>query len=225
MGVSIGDILPMAVIVASSPIQIIAILVLLSSARGTSAAPAFTFGWLLGLAVVGGVTLLLADPARADSRDEPSTVGAILQLALGLLLLFMAYRQWAKRPKGDEPPKSPKWMAGMESAGTAKAALIGFLLAAISPKITLFTISAAITIVQTGVSFGGAAIALAVFIAIASITVIVPVVWSLTAPRSAARALGGLHGWLVSNSAIVMTVLFLYFGANLIGKGISGLSI
>ncbi|HMM42285.1 MAG TPA: GAP family protein [Thermomicrobiales bacterium] len=79
-------------------------------------------------------------------------------------------------------------------------------------------------IAQTGVSAGGAAVALAVFIAIASITVIVPVVWSLAAPRSAARALGGLHGWLVANSAIVMTLLFLYFGANLIGKGISGLS-
>lgn len=223
MGVSIGDILPMAVAVASSPIQIIALLVILASPKAKTSAPAFVVGWVVGMVLIGGVTLLLIDPARADSRIEPSSVGAALQLALGLLLLFMAFRQWSKRPKGGEPPKSPKWMAGMESASPPKAAVIGAGLAAVNPKITLFTISAAVTIAQTGVSAANAVVALAVFIVIASISVIVPVLWYLIAPNSAGRALGGMQTWLVANSSVVIAVVLLLIGVNLIGKGVGGL--
>lgn len=223
MGVSIGETLPMAVAVACSPIQIIAILILLSSRRARSSAPAFVLGWVVGLAVLGGITLLLVDPARVDSRNAPSAVGAALQLALGVLLVLMAFRQWTGRPKGDASPKTPRWMAGMEDASPAKSAAIGAGLAAVNPKIALFTISAAITIAQTGVSVSDAVAALAVYIAIASITVLVPMVWYLLAPGGASRALGSLHSWLVTNSSVVIAVVLLLIGANLIGKGISGL--
>lgn len=220
---AIGEVLPMAVAVATSPIQIIAVLVLLFSARGRISGPAFLIGWLVGLVVVGGLTLLLADPARVDSRSEPSTVGSLLQIGLGVLLLVLAVRQWTGRPREGEQGKSPSWMEGLDSASPFKAALIGAALSGINPKIIVFTIAATLSIAQTGTSVSSAIVGLAVFIVLASLTVIIPVFWYLLAPTSASRVLGSWHGWLVANTAVVMTLLFLFFGVNLIGKGISGL--
>ncbi|MCO5177331.1 MAG: GAP family protein [Thermomicrobiales bacterium] len=220
---AIGEVLPMTVAVATSPIQIIAVLVLLFSARGRVSGPAFLVGWIVGLTAVGALTLLLADPARVKSSSEPSTVGSLLQIGLGILLLVLAVRQWTSRPRDGPPGQSPTWMAGLDSASPVKAALIGAALSGINPKIIVFTIAATLSIAQTGTTVGSAIVGLAVFIVLASLTVIVPVFWYLLAPASAARVLGGWHSWLVANTAVVMTLLFLFFGVNLIGKGISGL--
>jgi len=220
---AIGEVLPMAVAVATSPIQVIAVLVLLFSERGRSTGSAFALGWLVGLACVGALTLVLADPARVDSRNEPSTVGSILQLILGGLLLWLAVRQWTGRPQDGQAAKTPKWMAGLERASPAKVAVMGAALSGLNPKFVVFTISAALSVAQTGTSVSGAIVGLAIFIVLASSTVIGPVVWYFLAPDSAARVLGGWHSWLVANTTLVMTLLFLIFGVLLISKGVSGL--
>ena len=49
MGQAIGEILPLAVGVALSPIPIIAIILMLGTPRARSNGPAFALGWLVGL--------------------------------------------------------------------------------------------------------------------------------------------------------------------------------
>ena len=50
---AIGDVLPLGVGVALSPIPIIAVTLMLVSRRARANGPLFVLGWLLGLAVVG----------------------------------------------------------------------------------------------------------------------------------------------------------------------------
>jgi Sap, sulfolipid-1-addressing protein len=62
MGAVIGDVLGEAVGVAISPIPIIAMVLILTSAKARSNGFAFLVGSLIGLAVVGSIVLLIADP-------------------------------------------------------------------------------------------------------------------------------------------------------------------
>lgn len=215
-------ILPMALAVASSPIQIVPTLNLLDSSGVRSRGTAFALGWIAGLAVVGGVTLALVNPARVRSQDEPWPVGLALQLTLGLVMLVMAYRQWAGRPKRGEPRQAPAWMIGVEDAPPIRATLAGMVLAATNSKIVLFTVSAMLGVAQTGVSRRGALAILCVYIAVASATVIVPVVWHLLKPGRAGRVFHRPRMWLTTHDAVIVAVVLLLIGAHLVGKGVTG---
>jgi hypothetical protein len=72
MGQSIVEILPMAITIAVFPIPIVAVIVMLVSPRGPRLGPAFLIGWMLGLIVVGGIALFVADAADVENEDSGS---------------------------------------------------------------------------------------------------------------------------------------------------------
>jgi threonine/homoserine/homoserine lactone efflux protein len=115
-------------------------------------------------------------------------------------------------------------MAGLEGFTAAKACGIAVLLAAVNPKNLALGIAAGAGIAQTDPSGSEAWLTILVFVVIASATVTIPVLYYLLAGANAQRTLDSWKAWLVSNNQTVMGVLFLVFGAVLIGKGISGLS-
>jgi hypothetical protein len=64
---------------------------------------------------------------------------------------------------------------------------------------------------------------IAVFVAIASSTVAVPVIGYLVAQARMAQPLDDLKSWLTDNNAAVMSVLLLVIGVVIFGKGLAGL--
>ena len=112
----------MAVGIALSPIPIIAVVLMLTSRRAKVNGPVFVLGWLLGLGVVGTIVLALAGPAGASESGSPAAWVSWVKIALGVLLLLVAARQFRSRPHGDEQPHMPKWMATIDKT-TPPAAL------------------------------------------------------------------------------------------------------
>jgi len=111
MGNALGNILPMAIGVAISPVPIIAVILMLFTQRARSNGTAFLVGWVLALVVVGSVVLILANLGKISAGGTPSTLAYVLKLLLGLLFILMSIRQWRGRPKEGEEPHMPKWMA------------------------------------------------------------------------------------------------------------------
>jgi uncharacterized membrane protein len=99
MGRAIGDVLPLAVAIAIFPVPIIAVVLLLASDRGRTKGAAFVLAWVVGLVLVGGLALWLADAADANQDGESATWANVLLLALGVLLLAYALKQWRGRPR------------------------------------------------------------------------------------------------------------------------------
>jgi hypothetical protein len=223
MGNVIGDMLPQAIGVAISPLPIIAVILMLFSKRARSNGLAFLAGWVLALAVVGTLVLLLAGAGKVSAGGTPSTISYLIKLLLGLLFWFLAYRNWQKRPKAGEEPEMPKWMAAIDSFTAGRALGISALLAGVNPKNLGLTLAAALTIGQAGLSGGQSAIALLVFVIIASASVAAPVLYYLVAGESAAETLNGWKAWLLANNTAVMFILFLVLGAKLVGNGLGGL--
>jgi len=224
VGNVIGDILPLAIGVAISPVPIIAVILMLFSARARTNGPAFLAGWVVGLAVVGAVVLVLSDSGDLSGDSGPSTAAGVVQLVLGALLLLASLRQWRSRPAPGQEPEMPKWLAGVDGLTPVKAASFGLLLSGVNPKNLLLAIGAAVTIGQAGLSTGEQVGALAVFVVLGSVTVALPVVYSRLGGEGAAAHLETAKGWLAANNATVMFVLLLVFGVVLIGKGIGVLS-
>lgn len=225
MGDAIGQVLSFAVGVALSPIPIICVVLMLGTARARSNGIAFVLGWVLGLAGLGTVVLLASSGAGASDQGSPADWVSVLKLVLGALLLAVALKQWRGRPRGGAEGEMPAWMKTIDSFTSAKAAGFGVLLSAVNPKNLLLVVGAAAAIAQTGASTASQAVALAVFVAIGTLSVGAPVALYFALGERSKRILDGLKEWMSQNNAVIMTVLCLIIGAKLIGDGISGLSV
>ncbi len=223
MGEAIGQILPLGVGVAISPVPIIAVVLMLVTPRARSNGPAFVVGWLLGLAVVGAVGLLVAPDATA-SDGAPATWVSVLKLVLGLALVLLAVRQWRGRPHDGEEAPMPKWMDAIDSFTPPKAFGAGALLSGVNPKNLLLAVAAAATIAATDLPGGQQAVAYLVFALIGTIGVAVPVAIYFAMGDRAPVVLDRISAWMAHNNAVIMTVLLLVIGAKVVGDAISGFS-
>jgi threonine/homoserine/homoserine lactone efflux protein len=222
MADAIGQVLSLAVGVALSPIPIIGVVLMLGTPRARSNGPAFIVGWILGLAGVGTIVLLVSSGADAGDEGQPADWVNVLKLALGVLLLLVALRQWRGRPHAGEEAEMPKWMQTIDAFKPAKAAGFGVLLSALNPKNLLLVVAAAAAIAQTDASSGGQAVALALFVLIGTVGTGAPVALYFALGERSTEILDRLKGWMSQHNAAIMAVLCLVIGAKLIGDGISG---
>jgi threonine/homoserine/homoserine lactone efflux protein len=224
MGEAIGQVLSFGVGVALSPVPIIGVVLMLGTPRARSNGLAFILGWVVGLAVAGIVVLLISSGANASDKSQPAEWVDFLKLALGVLLLLVAAKQWRGRPRGDAEAEMPKWMHAIDSFKPAKAAGFGVLLSAVNPKNLLLVVGAAAAIAQTGASTGKQAVALAVFVVIGTLGTGTPVVLYFAMGQRSKKILDELKSWMAHSNSAIMVVICLLIAAKLIGDGIAGLT-
>jgi len=224
LGQGIGEVLTFAVGVAISPVPIIAVILMLFSARARVNGPVFLAGWVLALAVVSGVVYIVSDQSNASTNNTASDTISWGKIVFGVLFLLLAARQWRSRPAPRVEPPMPNWMGGIDGLTPAKACGFGVLLAGVNPKNLLLTVGAAAGLAQLGLSTTDVVVSLIVFVVVASLTIAGPVVYYLVGGEKAKTELNELKGWLAMHNAAVMAVLFLVFGVDLIAKGIPPLT-
>lgn len=223
MGEAIGQVLPLAVGVALSPLPIIAVVLMLVTARGRANGPAFVLGWLVGLAIVGAIVLSVAGGTDASEEGEPATWVSVLELVLGALLVLISLRQWRGRPHEGDEATMPKWMSALDRFTPVKALGAGALLSGLNPKNLLLAVAAGAAIAQTGIANGEQIAAYAVFALIGTVGVGAPVVMYFVLGDRAPALLERLKNWMARSNAVIMAVLLLVLGAKLIGDAIGGL--
>jgi threonine/homoserine/homoserine lactone efflux protein len=225
LGQAIGELLPFAIGLAIIPIPIIAVILMLLSARAGANSTAFLCGWVVGVAGASVVLLVLSSQSDTGSSGAPSTRSSVIKLILGALLVLLAARSFKKRPRAGKQAELPKWLESIDSFTPAKAAGLGVVLSAANPKNLLLIAGAMVAVSQYKLAVGEEAIVVLVFVLIASITVAAPVIIYRVGGAKAQRLLVEMKTWLGQNSAVVMAVLLLVIGVVLIGKGITGLSV
>jgi hypothetical protein len=219
----LGEVLPLAVGVAVSPVPIIAAILMLLSPAATRVAPAFLVGWLVGIGVAITVFSLLGGLLPSGSEDGARPAVVITQMVLGTLLLMLAVRQWLERPEPGAEPSLPGWMKGISAMTPAKALGLGAALAAANPKNALLGLGAGVAVARADLGTADAAVVIVVWTLLAGATVAIPVVTALVVPDRVAGPLDRLREWLVANNATVMCVLLVVLGVSLVGKSISAL--
>lgn len=224
LGPVIGELLPLTLPIAISPLTIVAVILMLLASHARRASVGFLLGWGIGVAVPVVIFVILGGllPPK-PAADGPEIVRGVIQLILAVLLILLAVKQWRGRPAAGESPSLPKWMSAIDSFGFARALGLGLLLALPRPKNLVMAAAAGVTIGGAGLSAGSAAIATAVFILCAVSTVLIPVVAYLFAAERLRAPLEALRSWLINENAVIMSLLLLVLGVLMLGKGIAAL--
>ena len=169
------------------------------------------------------IVLLVA--GDADSSGDTSTAVDVVVLLFGLLLLAVAVKQWQARPRRGRDARDAAGGWRRSTSFTAGRSLgLGVLLSGVNPKNLALTLAAAASLAQAGLSAGGDAIGLTVFVVIGSLTVVGPVLAYLFLGERVERALAEVKEFMSDHNAVIMAVVCLVLAAKLIGNGIGGLT-
>ena len=107
------------------PFPITALILLLSTVRGTRVGLVFVLSWLACLVVVIAGTFLVTGGEPLAPKSAPSTVALVIKLLLGVVLIGIAVRQ---RRRIGHPHPPPTWMARLDNMSYGSAAVLGTFL-------------------------------------------------------------------------------------------------
>lgn len=224
LGTVIGEILPLTLAVAISPLTIVAVVLMLLSPNARRTGPGFLIGWSVGIAVPATLFVTVAGALPPRQTDGgPEIVRAIVQFVLAALLLLLAVKQWRGRPTPGAEPALPKWMSTIDALSFWRALGLGLLLSGPRPKNLLASASAGFLIGGAGLPLASEAIATGVFILCSVSTVLIPVLAYLLAAHRLRGPLEAVRGWLARENAVITSVLLLVIGVLMLGKGIGSL--
>ena len=215
--------LPLALVIALSPIPIVAVIAILFSPHPKPNGLSFLGGWITGVAGGLAVTTMLISTDDLGSEASPSASATALRLVLGLLLLAGALRSWSKRPRPGHEVSMPTWMARVDGIGPGGSFVLAAIVGSVNPKNLVMNAAAAAILAAAALPPGDVAVSIALYTAVASSTVAAVVLYRLVAGQRGAARLESIRSWLTANNATVMTLLLLVLGVKLVGDAISGM--
>src|SRR5258705_1707318 len=142
----LGQLIPLALVVAMSPLTIIpSIVLVLQSDRARPTGLAFMSGWLLGLAATTAVFVQL--PRLLDGLNRPApTWAAWVRIAVGIALVALGVWRWVTRHQIN---KQPAWLSRLSRMTPAGAAAVGVGLILVNPKVLVMNAAAGL-VIRTG---------------------------------------------------------------------------
>jgi len=224
MGESFMNMLPYAIGILVSPVPIITAILTLFSSRAKANGLSFLLGWVMGIGLPAIVVLVMTVSSGGETEGPPSRMASILRIAVGLLFMALALRNWRQRKKPDDPDQKPMLLQLVDSVTPVKAWLIGFLFADVTnPKNMALTMAGCLEISSSGASPAVMGLMLLLFVAIASAGVAAPLFLYLLGGESSKHIVATWKQWLVLHKKTVMAVLFIIFGIGFAYRGFAGL--
>jgi hypothetical protein len=214
------DLLVITVAAAVMPLWAIMALFLLRGAGGLRKAIAFATGTAAMRLLQGLVFGVVFSGVGAEGDEGPGVLVSTLLLILGLFLLNTAYKKWRKEE--DESDDPPKWIAKLNELSPLKTFGMGALLMLIAMKHWVFTLSAIATIEAAAPGLPAAALAYVLFVILAQIMLIVPILFYAVAPARAAPMFDTAQAWVQRNNRPISIVVSLIFGVWFLYKSLSG---
>jgi Sap, sulfolipid-1-addressing protein len=212
---------PLALGLAVAALPVVLVPIALAAKRPAAVARAFLFGWLLGILLAGALVMALADILVLPSGNV--VWFSYVKIVLGLLLVTLAVRRWAGRPRAGQDPPVPGWMAGIDAMSAGKAFGLALLLATLNPKNLALVAAGATTIAQATPVPGQQGVALRVFAIVGSVGVGAPAVVTTVLGDRADEVLTAADRWMTSRSTVIVAVVLLVLGVVLAINGFAGL--
>jgi threonine/homoserine/homoserine lactone efflux protein len=195
--VVVGEILPLALVVAISPINVIPVILLLFTKKPLVNASCFFVGFVTGVLAVLVALVAIAEAVDLTPGSGHSTWAAVLKLALGAYLLVAAVRKFRGRPRDGEEGAMPKWMDGIAGFRPGRSLGAGLVLGSVNPKNVVVSLAAAATIASAAISRGQQVGAITIYVVVAVLGVVAPIVVTVFLGDRSPKVLdGGRSGWL-----------------------------
>ena len=219
MGSVLVQLLPLALAAALSSVPISATIFILLSESRTRSGLVFLAGTVLGtfatvtLAAVVGLAL----PGRSRQHDElVGTLEVVVGGAMVLLGVVTLLRRNRVETKG-----RPKWLDGIGSLGTVPVFGIGLALN-LRPKAVLLSAAAGLAISSTRLAPDERLVLLVLYTAVATCTVVLPIVATILFPRRMEPPLVTAKDWIAAHSTAVGAAMIILVGAFVATLGLTG---
>jgi hypothetical protein len=206
------DLLLIGLGITLEPFPVTAFILILSAEKGTRKGLAFILGWLACLVAVIAAVVLVTGGNPPRPSTAPSTAAIAVKLALGVVLILFAVRQWRRMGR---PRKPPTWMARLDRLSLwASAGLAAFL------QPWALVAAGAATVTQAKLSSAADYLVLLLFVLLATASFLYLELYAAFAPAAAGARLERLRKWLDTHRDQVVIVLSLLLGFWLAGKSI-----
>jgi hypothetical protein len=218
---ALGALLPIAVAVALSSVPLtVTILILLSPNRGRAALP-FLVGWVIGVAAVIILSAAGAAALAKPLRRGPDMAVVVLEIVIGAALMVLAAIYLRRRsPAGGTG--LPRWLAAVDSFGPVVCFSIAVILS-LRPKGLLLGVAGGLALSAASLNADDAVLLIIIYTAIATSTVVVPIIASLIAPQRMEPRLISARDWLIVNGRIVTSIMMFMIGVVILGYGLTQL--
>jgi len=217
---TLGRSLPMAAGVAASPVPIVMVLALLMTDRAKANGSAFMAGWVA--CIISVSCLVVLSPGMQIARGAPTATGGYIKLALGCILLLLAVRQWRRRNLvTDNKIGKSSLMSRLDRVGIWQSLAVGFLILVLNMKNMPLTAAGAHVIATSLLDRTGQLVLLIPYVALASCSVVIPVIIYYLLQDRAKALFESWKIWLVRNNSRVLLVLMVVFGVALSYDGMN----
>ena len=215
--------LPLIIGSAIVPIQIILIVLMLTSdERPVAKALAFT-GGMIAVRIVQGVLfgfIFIGGAGASQDAEGSGWIVSTLLTVLGILLLTAAWKTWIDNEDPDAPP--PAWLTMTDDMSPLAALTLGAGLILISPKLWVFTLGAIGEIGDAGLGQTADIITFLLFVILTQSLMLIPIALRVLLPERSDAVLTATSDWLEKYSDTIVITVSLVFGVLFLYKGISG---
>ncbi len=215
---TLTELLPLAAVIAISPVPVLAVIMMLLTDRERANPLAFLAGWISILTVL--VTGSLLSGVESVSTTPSRTVAVIFVLA-AVALIALAVQEWRRRPKRGEPQRVERWMKFLHTVTPPRAFAFGAGLVVVAFKDLLSAIQAGAVVHHDSLQFGQQVAAVAFFVLLSSLLIIVPIAVAAALGQRAHPALHRWRHWLERHGRLVLAALFSLIALLLLIQGLS----
>jgi len=201
--------------IAFDPIPLTAFLVVLPSQRGVAKGAAFVFGWLVSLAIVVTATVLATGNSPPRPHTSPASTALAVRIAIGVILVAAAIRQWRRLRRPKKPKKPPKWQEHVDHMSLWFA--MG-LAPVVQPWLLIG--AGAATVVEAKLSNWASDLTLALFCLLASASYLGLEIYAAFKPGRSQAFLARFRTWIDTHTDQVIIAGSLILGFWLIAKSV-----
>src|SRR3954451_14040046 len=202
MAGALSDVIPLALVEALSPLPVLAALLMLLSAHELANARAFLLGWTTSLGAVTTAAVLAGGSAHAS---QPLLLVRAGEGVTGGALLVLAGLAW--RGRRLTSLRGSRWLAAVDGITAPRACGLAVALVLLNVKVAAITLAAGTAISDAALPAGQTVMAVAVYTALASATIAVPVAVAAVARPRAEPMLRRWHDWFEGNGTAIVAVL------------------
>lgn len=217
-GSTLTELIPLALVIALSPLTIIPAVLALHTARPRETGLAFLAGWLLGTGVLTAIFVEVSD--LLGTLDKPPAWASWLRIVVGALLIVFGGYRWFTRNRSEH---SPGWMRKMADLTPGRALVTSAVLAVVNPKVLFICAAAGLAIGTAGLGRAYAWIAVILFVAAAASTVALPILAYAVSGDRPSQPLTRLKDWMERQHGTLVAAILIVIGVLLLYKGIHGL--
>jgi hypothetical protein len=211
------DLFLIGLVITLEPIPLTAMILLLATEGGLMKGLGYVLGWMLTLVAIVAVVVLVTGGKPLIPNSNPSTGALALKLAIGVVLIVIAYRRWGNWG-ATEPKGQPRWMRGVDRVNPLTAAGLAFLL---QPWVLVTAGVAEITTAK--LSSTAEYLAVFAFCVLCSASYLVMETYAALRPATVKSTLDALLQWINKHRDQVIVILSLGLGLYLMAKSIYGL--